>query len=130
MNRSDPEKTRTASTGFNGYFDVGDIGEGLGVIAVLVLIAAICTLIVSAYLVLTSPALLAELLVDGVLLGAMSRAYSAGESAHWTKGVLRRTWLAAMVTAIVFCLVGFGIQRVAPGARTLGEAWAIERSPR
>jgi hypothetical protein len=90
----------------------------------------ICTLIVSVYLVATSPALLAELLVDGALLGAMSHAVHTDQSPHWSRGVLRRTWLAATITAIVFGLVGFGIERVAPGARTLGEAWSIERSHR
>jgi hypothetical protein len=44
--------------------------------------------------------------------------------------VIRRTWLAATITAIVFGLVGFGIERAAPGARTLAEAWAIEHSHR
>ncbi len=39
---------------------------------------------------------------------------------------MRRTWLAALVTAVVFGLVGFGIERVVPGARTLGEAWAVD----
>ncbi len=39
---------------------------------------------------------------------------------------MRRTWLAALVTAVVFGLVGFGIERVVPGALTLGEAWAVD----
>jgi hypothetical protein len=78
----------------------------------------------------TSPLLLAELLVDGALLGAMSRAVSPDHSPHWSRAVVRRTWIAALVTAVVFGLVGFGIERVAPGARTLGEAWAIDHSRR
>jgi hypothetical protein len=126
----DCEKTRKDSNGFSWLGDLGGGGDGLGAIAILVLIAVICTLIVSVYLVVTSPVLLAELLVDGALLGAMSRAVNADQSPHWSRGVLRRTWLAATITAIVFGLVGFGIERVAPGARTLGEAWTVERSHR
>ena len=78
---------------------------------------------------MTSPLLLAELLVDGALLGAMSRAVSPDHSPHWSRAVVRRTWIAALVTAVVFGLVGFGIERVAPGG-TLGEAWAIDHSRR
>jgi hypothetical protein len=91
-----------------------------------VLIAGVTTLVVSVYLVVTSPVLLAELLVDGVLLGAMTRAVSPYPPPHWSRAVVRRTWIAAMVTAVVFGLVGFGIERVAPGAHTLGQAWAID----
>jgi hypothetical protein len=109
---------------------IGDIGEGLGALVILVLIAGICTFVVSVYLVVTSPLLLAELLVDGVLLGAMSRAVSPSSPPHWSRAVVRRTWLAALVTAIVFGLVGFGIERVAPGAHTLAEAWAAEQGGR
>ena len=92
------------------------------------LIAGLCTLVVSAYLLLTSPVLLAELLVDGVLLGALSQAANPGPLPHWSRSVVRRTWIAALVTAIVFGLVGWGIERVAPGAHTLAEAWRIDRS--
>jgi hypothetical protein len=101
----------------------GDWGE-LGWLLIFVLIAGICTLIVSVYLIATSPLLLAELLVDGALLGGMSRAMSPEPPPHWSRAVVRRTWLAALITAVVFGLVGFGIESVAPGAHTLGEAWS------
>lgn len=114
---------------FSGLGDLADVGgEGCGALAVLVLIAGLCTLIVSLYLVATSPMLLAELLVDGALLGAMSRAVSPGRTPHWSRALARRTWFPALVTAIVFGLVGWGIERVAPGAHTLAEAWAIDKA--
>lgn len=106
----------------------GDLVDGLGCLVILVLIAGLCTLIVSIYLVATSPLLLAELLVDGALLGALTRAAGPEPPPHWSRSVVRRTWIAAMVTAIVFGLVGWGIERVAPGAHTLAEAWRIDRA--
>jgi hypothetical protein len=112
------------------FFSFGDIGEGLSALVILVIIAGGCTLVVSVYLVVTSPLLLAELLVDGALLGVMSRAVSPNSPPHWSRAIVRRTWSAAMITAIVFGLVGFGIERVAPGAHTLAEAWAAERGGR
>ncbi len=69
-NKSDPF---SGGGDFSGF---GDIGEGCGFLVILVLIAGLCTLVVGIYLVVTSPMLLAELLVDGALLGAMSRAVS------------------------------------------------------
>jgi hypothetical protein len=127
------EKRKPKSTSHyhgGGNIDIGGIGDSLGALVILVLIAGVCTLIVSVYLVATSPVLLAELLVDGVLLGAMSRAISPDGPPHWSRAVIRRTWLAALMTAIVFGLVGFGIERVVPGAHTLGEAWAVDRARR
>lgn len=124
------ERRPKDSSDFSGLANFGDVGEALGALLILVLIAGVCTLIVSVYLVATSPLLLAELLVDGALLGAMSRAVSHDPPPHWSRAVVRRTWIAALVAAIVFGLVGFGIERVAPGARTLGEAWAIDKGRR
>jgi hypothetical protein len=124
------ERQPKKSSPFSGAGDlsgIGDIGEGCGFLVILVLIAGLCTLVVSIYLVVTSPMLLAELLVDGALLGAMSRAISPNSPPHWSRAVVRRTWIAAMVTAIVFGLVGWGIERVAPGAHTLAEAWVIDK---
>lgn len=124
------ERQRQGSTHLGGLGDAGNIGEHLGALVILVLIAAVCTLIVSVYLVATSPLLLAELLVDGAVLGAISRKIRPDPPPHWSRAVVRRTWPAALVTAIVFGLVGYGIERVVPGAHTLAEAWQVDRARR
>ena len=62
-------KGSIGSSGGGGLSGFGDIGEGVGALVILVLIAGVTTLIVSIYLVATSPLLLAELLVDGAFLG-------------------------------------------------------------
>lgn len=122
----EPEDRKHKGSTFLDGGSLGDFGDGPGALVILVLIAGICALVVGIVLVVTSPALLAELLVDGALLGAMSRAMTPESAPHWSRSVVRRTWIAALVTAIVFGLVGFGIERVAPGARTLSEAWAAD----
>jgi hypothetical protein len=130
---AEEEKHRPKASSGSSWGDfsgIGNVGEGIGALIILVLIAGVTTLIVSVYLVVTSPMLLAELLVDGALLGAMSRAVSRDSPRHWSRAVVRRTWIAALVTAIVFGLVGYGIEQVAPGAHTLAEAWTIDTSRR
>ena len=99
----DGSKARGPSTfdGLDGLANIGDVGAGCGAVVIFVLIAAVCTLIVGTYLVATSPVLLAELLVDGVLLGAISRAITPGAPAHWSQAVLDRTVPAAILTALV-----------------------------
>jgi hypothetical protein len=77
-----PPKTSSHSSGIGDFGGLGDLGEGCAPLVILVLIAGLCTLFVGVYLVATSPMLLAELLVDGVLLGAMTRAVIPGSSLH------------------------------------------------
>jgi hypothetical protein len=128
--QENPPKSLSHSSGWGDLSGLGNLGEGCGALVILVLIAGLCTLALSIYLVVTSPMLLAELLVDGVLLGAMSRAVSPGSSLQWSRSVVRRTWIPALITAFVFGLVGWGIERVAPGAHTLAEAWKLEKPRR
>ena len=106
----------------DGLGNLGDIGDAPGCLAILILLAVGVTAVVSLYLVVTSPAILAELLVDGALLGTLTRAVGPGTMARGMRSVVRRTWVAAAVTAIAFGLIGWGIGAVAPGAHTIGEA--------
>ena len=106
-----------------GIGDIGVLGEGLGMLLFVFILAGACTLIVSLYLVFTAPVLLAELLVDGALLGAMSRGVAGQDPPrHWSSAVVRKTWLPAVATAAVFALIGLGIEHAVPGAHTLGQA--------
>ena len=108
--------------------NIGDVVEGLGAVVILALIGLVCTLAVSIYLVAFSPMLLAELLVDGVLLTAMAKPMHRGPRPHWLRTAWRQTAGVAFLTAILFSLVGLEIQHIAPRARTLGEAWSIDQA--
>lgn len=110
--------------------DLGGLGEGCAPLVVVALMGGLCLLIVSILLVATSPVLLAELLVEGALLGAMTKGIGPQTPAPWTRVALRQTWGAAVFAAIVFGLIGLEIQHIAPRARTFGEAWAQQHRPR
>jgi hypothetical protein len=109
------------------FLDVlGDVGGGSdagGFVLILALIAVVCALIVSGLLVAASPILLAELLADGMAMMAVTRSVSRSSAPHWSEGVVRRTWLPTTITAVIFTLVGLGIQLAAPGSSTLAQAW-------
>ena len=75
-----------------------------------------------AYVVWTAPALLAELLVDGLVMSAVYRRLRRADESSWLLGVFRRTWGAVLVAAVFFSLAGFALQLAAPGTVSVGEA--------
>lgn len=108
--------------------DVADAGEvvdfgaeefGLLCIVVLALLAGALACL---YLVWTAPALLAELLVDGLVVTGVHRWVGRHPAAHWLPGVFRRTWFPAVCLMFFLGLSGFALQRLAPGAVSIGPA--------
>ena len=132
VNMTEKRKERTqrqqASYADGSLLDLCDLGGGSdsgAVVLILALIALLSGLIVSGIMVATAPLLFAELLVDGLAVMAVSRSVGRSATSHWTDGVVRRTWLPAFTTAVVFGLVGLGLQFAAPGSATLAQAWQI-----
>jgi hypothetical protein len=108
----------SSSTGFS--FDL-DLEEGwLIVIAIIVILAGA---IAALYIVYIAPALLAEILLDGVLLAGLYKQVKSIEHKHWLTTALRRTVLSAILVAVFFGVAGYAMQRTAPEARSVGEVW-------
>lgn len=98
-----------------------DLEEGwLIVVAVIVLIGA---LIASFYIIYIAPALLAELLVDGVLVAGLYRRVKGIERRHWLRAAVRQTLLPALLVALFLTVAGYTLQRAVPEAHTIGEIW-------
>ena len=124
--QEESRKRREAGHGDLNFLEIGDLGSGSdagGVVLILALIALLSALIVSGLMVATAPVLFAELLVDGMAVMAVTRSVRRSSTSHWSNGVVRRTWLPTTITALVLCLVGFGLQIAAPGSTTLAQAW-------
>jgi len=124
--QEESRKREGAWTGDPSLLEIGDLGSGTdagGFVLILALVALLSVLIVSGLMVATSPVLFAELLVDGMAMVAVTRSVRRSAVAHWSSGVLRRTWLPTAITAGVFCLVGLGLQLAAPGSATLAQVW-------
>lgn len=91
----------------------------------IVLAVAGSVLFASAWLVVSAPALFAELLLDVLLAAGLYRRLRAKADGHWLETALRRTWAPFLVAAVVLVAAGFAIQHFAPQAHTLGEALAF-----
>jgi hypothetical protein len=113
--------TSTNSSGSTGFsFDL-DLEEAwLIVIAIAALIGG---LIATFYVVYIAPALLAEVLLDGMLMAGLYKRVKSIEHRHWLSSALRQTAVAVIVVVVFFTLAGFAMQKVAPAARSIGEVW-------
>ena len=108
----------SGSTGWSFDFDLED-----GWIIVVAIVALIGAAIATFYVVYIAPALLAEILLDGVLLAGLYKRVKTIEHRHWLRGALRRTVLPAILVAVFFSVAGFAMQAVSPGVRSVGEFW-------
>lgn len=113
--------TTSKSSGSKGFsFDL-DLDEGwLILVAIIALIGAA---IAALYVVYIAPALLAEILLDGVLMAGLYKQVKSIDHKHWLRGALRRTGVAAIVVVVFFTIAGYAMQRAAPDARSIGEVW-------
>ena len=100
-------------------------GEGCGVVLALaaLALAAVAGLVVSVYVVYAAPALLAEILVDGLLVAGLYKRMKNVERRHWLRAAVRKTCLPIALTLVSFGLAGYAMERAAPRARTVGEFW-------
>lgn len=115
-----PSLGDSASSVGDALGSVGDADEFA--IPLLAILLAAGLALASFYVVYMAPALLAELLLDGVLSYSLYRHLRRGDSAHWLHTAVRRTLLPFALTAVFVALVGAGLGAYAPGAHTLGQA--------
>lgn len=109
------------SSGSSGFsFDL-DLDDGWWVL--LAIIALLGAAIAALYVVYIAPALLAEILLDGVLLAGLYERVKSIEHQHWLRSALRRTAVPAVIIVVFFSIAGFAMQRAAPEARSIGEVW-------
>lgn len=109
----------------NMSFDLDFDEIGLLIIAAVVIIGG---LLASFYIIYIAPVLLAEVLVDGVLIAGLYKRVKDIEQRCWLKTAVKRTVFPAVLVVIFFTLAGFALQTVIPEARSVGEVWKILKS--
>lgn len=108
---------------FLGGLDFDSEGCAFFLLAVALIVAGV---LASLYVVYAAPTLLAELLVEGILLSGLYRGMKKGaQQGDWLRAVVRRTWLPVLLTLTLFAAAGYMLQRAAPRARSIGEAWRM-----
>jgi hypothetical protein len=88
----------------------------------LAIAAAVGSLVTIVYVVYLAPALLAEVLVDAVIVATISRRVARGDRRDWTATLIRRTCVPALLLISFLVVGGWALQRLAPDARSIGPA--------
>jgi hypothetical protein len=103
---------------------VGD-AEGCAVwFAMLVLIViAVLTVAGIVSIVLSAPALIAEVFLDSALVAALYRRMDKIEQRWWLGGAISQTWAPVAITALALMIVGLILHALVPGAHSIGGVW-------
>jgi hypothetical protein len=110
----------TSSGGIGDIFDA-DLDDGWIIVLAVAVIGA--ALFASFYVVYIAPELLAEILVDGLLLGGLYKRLKGSEQRNWLGTAVRKTLLAALVVALLFSVAGYLLNKAVPRANSIGEVW-------
>lgn len=100
-----------------------DLDDALWILLLIVVVLA--AIIAIFYVVYIAPALLAEVLIDSLLAAGLYKTVKSAQGSHWIKTVLRKTALPAIFVLICFTVAGFCVQKLEPGAASIGEAWRM-----
>lgn len=105
-----------------GLEAAADADEGAVVIVPLVLGAAAVVGVLASFAVLyNAPVLFAEVLLDSAIAAVAYGRLRRHSSAHWTAGVLRRTWKPMLAIGAVLVALGVAIPWLVPGADSIGD---------
>lgn len=102
--------------------DLFDADEAVAVVPLLLVAALASALVASVWVVYLAPTLLAELLIDGALVGGLYHRIRRESSGSWLFTALRNTALPFAATCLVFVLAGWFVQFMVPEADSIGDA--------
>ena len=75
------------------------------------------------YVIYIAPALLAEILVDGLLIGGLRQRVKNIERKYWLSTAVYQTLLPALLCILLFGIAGGALQAAFPDANSVGEVW-------
>lgn len=110
--------------GGGGGLDIGiDIDLDELLVVIVALAAVLAGLIASLYIVFSSPALFAEVLLDGALSVGLYKRLKKLEQRHWLQSAIKKTWVPFLVVLLFFFIAGLIMQNYAPEADSIGDVW-------
>ncbi len=131
---SDAPTTASSPSAADSLSDAGStISSGFdldeAIVVVVVAVAVLSALAAAAYVIWIAPAMLGEVMVDGVLSVGLYRRLSQVDRKHWLEGVVARTVFPFLWVGLFFVVAGAVMQRYAPEAISIGGVWQHFRAP-
>jgi len=80
-------------------------------------------IVVAIMMIMSAPALLGEVLIDGALAAGFYRRLKKIEHRNWLESAVNRTWLPVLGLFIFFAIAGLVFHWYAPGADSIGDIW-------
>lgn len=112
-----------SSGGGKGFSFDFDLDDSAFLVVIAVVLVALAALGAAVWVIWSAPVLLAEVLVDGLIMTALYRRLRQREEpTHWLLSAIRRTWIPALVVAILFSFAGYLLQKAVPEAKSIGPA--------
>ncbi len=117
-----PQPVSAGSTtgGSSGSWDLDlDLDDGVA----LILVGIVVVLVLSAliYVIYIAPILLAELVIDGAVVGSLYRPVANIERSHWMVTALKRTGIPAIAVVLLVLFGSFVMEAAEPEAVTIGQ---------
>ena len=112
-----------------GAFDVSDLpvpdlDEGVALLVpLLILLAGIAGALYVLYL---APVLLAELVLDVLIVSNLARRFERIPPESWVRGALRHTFAPFLLVLFTVTAVGFLAEQITPGADSIGDVFRSE----
>ena len=89
----------------------------------LLVIGAVIGLIALVFIALSNaPAFMAEVFLDAFIVSVLYRRLRIAAQEHWLGTAIRKTWLHALLMIGLLCLIGWGLDLLAPGSHSIGPA--------
>ena len=114
--------TRATRTGHANGLDAASVVDIVVLDELILPLAAVGGgLVAAAWLVAAAPALLAEVLLDVVLVSGLYHRLRTLEPQSWLHTAIRRTWKPALVVAVLLAASGFVVQAALPHVVSIGD---------
>jgi hypothetical protein len=105
------------------FIDFFDLAWGIDDFPVLFFIVAFLAilLIVVWWIIIAAPALIAEVIVDGLLVAGLWHRFRRYGETSSLGGAVRATMLPAIIVFVCLAIIGFFLQMIKPGADSIGD---------
>ena len=124
ISQSPRSTTRVADQNLSSSGSGLDLDWDDGLVIILPVVAVVGALIGAFYIIYVAPALMAEILVDALLVTGLYKRLKGVEERHWLRAAVRRTLWPVVIVTILFVIAGYLVQQIVPEAQSIGGVWA------